>query len=296
MFNTCSVSIVPDFRSAGGMYETLRPELLTATEEQRNEMRISPTVVFGRPLFLQNSLPCLELKRPFILGTMENKWKATIAHRFVELLHKKTGKLRRIYTQNIDGLEGQCTNLPAFKVIPVHGSMDKAKCEVCRSQMNFSEFCDKVRSQIKDITLQDPDAPEVSSPIPCMNCGQATVKPDIVLFHSPLPKEFFTTLIHDAPSIDLLFVIGTSLQVYPACEIVRLVPQTATRVIINAEPVGQHLGVLYGEESIRDYFAQGFCEDVLLDLIVELGWINDLESYVDDLPQPSRIMVKERLL
>lgn len=26
---------IPDFRSPGGMYDTLRPELLTATEEQR---------------------------------------------------------------------------------------------------------------------------------------------------------------------------------------------------------------------------------------------------------------------
>ncbi len=33
----------------------------------------------------------------------EKKWKATLAHRFVELLHKKTGKLTRLYTQNIDG-------------------------------------------------------------------------------------------------------------------------------------------------------------------------------------------------
>jgi NAD-dependent SIR2 family protein deacetylase len=33
----------------------------------------------------------------------EEKWKATIAHRFFELLHRNTGKLTRLYTQNIDG-------------------------------------------------------------------------------------------------------------------------------------------------------------------------------------------------
>jgi NAD-dependent deacetylase sirtuin 2 len=277
------------------MYETLRPELLTATEEHRNEMRMNPTVVFGRPLFLQNSLPCLELKRPFILGTLENKWKATIAHRFIELLHKRTGKLRRIYTQNIDGLEGQCSDLPTAKVIPLHGTLNRVKCELCQSPMNFVEFCQKVQSNIRDITGQDPHAPTVSTPIPCLNCGQATVKPDIILFHSPLPKEFFTCLIHDAPSIDLLFIIGTSLNVYPACELVRLVPQGALRVIINAEPVGQQLGVRYGDETVRDYFAQGMCEDVVLNLIDELGWMHDVHAHVDDLPQLSSIMVQERL-
>ena len=277
------------------MYETLRPELLTATEEQRNEMRSNPTVVFGKPLFLQNSLPCLELKRPFILGTIKNKWKATIAHRFVELLHKKTGKLRRLYTQNIDGLERQCCDLPTTKVVSVHGSMSRAKCELCEHEMNFAEFCKKVRCNIKDITKNDPNAPVKSTPIPCEHCGQATIKPDIVLFHSPLPQEFFTSLIDDAPSIDLLIVIGTSLNVYPACELVRLVPQNALRVIINAEPVGRNVGIRYGEEAVRDYFAQGMCEDVLLNLIDEMGWMNDLYAHVDDLPEPSRVMAKERL-
>jgi hypothetical protein len=33
----------------------------------------------------------------------EEKWKATLAHRFVQLLHTNTGKLTRLYTQNIDG-------------------------------------------------------------------------------------------------------------------------------------------------------------------------------------------------
>ena len=74
-------------------------------------------------------------------------------------LHCKQNKLTRLYTQNIDGLEAQCTNLPKSKVVPVHGSMDRVACENCNSEMNFEEFCSKVRSQIKDITEKDPLAP-----------------------------------------------------------------------------------------------------------------------------------------
>ena len=50
--------------------------------------------------------------RPFILGTQAKKWKTTLAHRFIELLHVKTQKLTRLYQQNIDSLKRQCTKLP----------------------------------------------------------------------------------------------------------------------------------------------------------------------------------------
>mmetsp|Transcript_28797 Transcript_28797/g.41243 ORF Transcript_28797/g.41243 Transcript_28797/m.41243 type:complete len:140 (+) Transcript_28797:24-443(+) len=99
---SCS-SGIPDFRSPGGMYDTLRPDLITAASEEREAMRKDPTAVVEKSMFMRNSLPYLEVRRPFILGTREKKWKATLAHRFVELLHKNTGKLTRLYTQNIDG-------------------------------------------------------------------------------------------------------------------------------------------------------------------------------------------------
>lgn len=51
------------------MYDTLRPDLLTATPEQREAMRLDPTAVVEKSLFLRNSFPYLEVRRPFILGT-----------------------------------------------------------------------------------------------------------------------------------------------------------------------------------------------------------------------------------
>jgi len=92
-----------DFRSADGLYATLNPDLLTANEVEREAIRADPSSSLDQHLFLQNPLPMLELQRDFILGTRAQRWKATLAHRFVELLHTKTGKLVRHYTQNIDG-------------------------------------------------------------------------------------------------------------------------------------------------------------------------------------------------
>ena len=72
-------------------------------------------------MFMQNAYPYLEVRRPFILGTAKQQWKATLSHHFFELLHEQ-GKLTRLYTQNIDGLDFQ-TQIPNDKIVPVHGSI-----------------------------------------------------------------------------------------------------------------------------------------------------------------------------
>lgn len=286
---------IPDYRSAGGLYHTLQPDALTATEIERAAIRVDPTVALEQGMFLHNPLPCLEVKRPFILGTQEELWKATVAHRFVELLHSKTGKLTRLYTQNIDGLEGQCHDLSRDKVVAVHGSMDRAECAYCGATSDFAEFCNKVRTNIKDVTGQDPTAPPTSTPIQCQMCGHNTVKPAIVLFRSKLPEEFFDRVPQDIPGVDLLIVIGTSLAVAPANTLCFRIPQTALRVVINDEPVGWRVGIEYGPHAKRDYFAQGHCDDVTLDLIEQLGWLDELAAHVDDLPAESAERVRHRL-
>ena len=113
---------IPDFRSPGGMYDTLRPELITATDSQRREMAANPTAVVMKEMFFENAFPYLEVRRPFILGTQAKQWQSTLSHRFVEVLHAK-GKLTRLYTQNIDGLDYQCATIPVDKIVPVHRTL-----------------------------------------------------------------------------------------------------------------------------------------------------------------------------
>lgn len=121
---------IPDFRSPGGMYDTLRPQMLTATEEQRQYLAADPTGVVDIRLFTQNQFPYLELRRPFILGSFEQKWLPTVAHFFNRVLHDK-GLLRRVYTQNIDGLDHQ-VGLPDSRIVNVHGTLTKVECESCK--------------------------------------------------------------------------------------------------------------------------------------------------------------------
>jgi len=104
---------IPDFRSPGGLYQTLRPELLTATEDEKADMKSNPTTVVDWRLFQHNQFPYLEVRRPFILGTAQQQWKATLGHFFTRVCYDK-GLLRTLYTQNIDGLDYQ-TGVPSEK-------------------------------------------------------------------------------------------------------------------------------------------------------------------------------------
>ncbi len=311
---------IPDFRSPGGMYDTLRPELITATTRQRRLMEVNPTYVVSWEIFSQNAFPYLEVRRPFILGTQERQWRATIAHRFFELLHTKTNKLTRLYTQNIDGLDRQCDKIPADKIVNVHGTLARAACEGCGEEMDFGAFCEQVRTNIKDIYVTtrgvsgggsstDNSCNRESTPILCPHCHQPLVKPATVLFGRRLPEEFFAMAQQDLPETDLLIVAGTSLVVSPANSLVRGVPNSALRVIVNKDPVGEELGIEYDEElgfeydedyssrekKTRDYFAQGECDEVFLNLIRELGWLEELKSQVDTLPPKSQILLQSEL-
>ncbi|GKY93614.1 hypothetical protein MPSEU_000328800 [Mayamaea pseudoterrestris] len=290
---------IPDFRSSDGLYATMNPDLVTASLEHRRKMRVDPSSALDHHFFIENPLPCLELTRDFIIGTREQKWKSTLAHRFVELLHRKLGdKLVRLYTQNIDGLEDQCVHLPRDKVIAVHGSLDRAECAMCHNESDFADFAAKVKAQIKDLSGQDPDAPAESSPIICNVCGSNTVKPSIVLFRASLPPVFFNHLPQDVQDVDLLLVIGTSLRVAPANSIVWRVPRSALRVLVNRDPEGHHLGMNFDEaESKRDYFAAGDCESTLLELMEHLGWLDELNPLLShhSLPDASAALLRERL-
>ena len=294
---------IPDFRSRDGFYATLNADSLSCTSpEQVEQIRNDPCYCLDQQLFLENPLPCLEVNREFILGTQAEKWKPTLAHRILTMA--TAGKLCRWYTQNIDGLEDACCHgggsvpqLSLDQIIAVHGSMDRATCAVCREEMEFDEFCQKVKTQIKDISGQDSDAPATSTPIVCNSCGAPSVKPDIVLFHSSLPEKFFQNVPNDVQDVDLLLIVGTSLHVAPANSVVWRVPKTCMRVLINRERVGWHLGLDLNSDggSSRDYFAQGNCEDTALDLLEQLDRLSDINAYLDCLPEASTILARERL-
>ena len=285
-----TASGIPDFRSPGGMYDTLRPELLTATEAQRQSMRENPTSVVSWDLFSQTQLPYLELRRPFILGVGAGSWRPTLTHLFMRLCDEK-GLLRKVFTQNIDGLEFQA-GIPQDKVVAVHGSLAEVACEYCAAAVPMDEFRGKVEENIRDIYSCGSDkhagtkktsGPSTSSPILCDSCGKPGLKPTTVLYGRSLPSQFAEAMEADLPSVDLLIVAGTSLTVSPANSVVNKVPGTALRLVANLERVGDDLGLHFDAESDerdggRDFLARAPCDAVCLRLVERLGWVDELAA------------------
>ena len=303
---------IPDFRSAGGLYDTLRPELLTATPEQRTTMAENPTAVVSRGIFEETSLPYLEVRRPFILGLAQKQWKPTAAHFFLRLLHDK-GLLSRVYTQNIDGLD-YATGIPESKLLSCHGTMGRAECEFCKAPMPFEEFCTKVRTQIKDIYNTDKDAPKESTMIKCEACGRPGLKPATVLYGSDLPQSFADGLDEDffqtrrigpvsgtedhpdeaqEEEGSLLIVSGTSLTVSPANSVVPRSGPTNPKLVVNREAVGDEFGLDFGNG--RDVFAEGDADDGFIALAAELGWLEELAAYAPQMAEASAALIRAKV-
>lgn len=188
---------LPDFRSPGGMYDTLRPELLTATDAQKSSMRADPTNVVSWRIFSQNQFVYHEVRRPFILGIAQGQWKPTLSHFFIRVLQDKN-LLEMLFSCNIDGLDHSAG---ITRIVNVHGSIGRAECEGCGAPFPWAEYTNLVRSNIRDIYGTDPQAPSVSSNIPCRSCGANLVKPATVLYGRALPQSFFEAMNDSGPKV-----------------------------------------------------------------------------------------------
>ncbi|KAM4723129.1 NAD-dependent protein deacetylase sirtuin-3, mitochondrial [Rhinophrynus dorsalis] len=234
---------IPDFRSpTGGLYSRLQEYDLPY-----------PEAVFELSYFLREPHAFLRLSRELLPGC----YKPNTAHHFLRLLDKK-GLLLRLYTQNIDGLEREA-GIPPEKLVEAHGTFSSATCTMCLTSYPGETFRDAV----------------LESRVPlCSSCG-GLIKADIVFFGEQLPPRFLLHLT-DFPRADLLFVIGTSLEVEPFASLVYAVSKSTPRVLINRDPVGpfkldsQALSVMeLGEVSAG-----------IRHLVELLGWEKELEELV----------------
>lgn len=135
------------------------------------------------------------------------------AHKALALLEKK-GHVRGIVTQNIDGLHQKAGSV---KVWEVHGHLRTCSCLGCGKRYSFYQLIHQL---------------ETGRYVPlCAKCNQL-LRPDVILFGDQMSLDFFRA--RDAlKRAELLVVVGSSLQVYPAAELPGLAQKI---VIINLEP------------------------------------------------------------
>ena len=142
-------------------------------------------------------------------------------HRFLSALDRK-GRLLRVYTQNIDGLETKAS-ISTAKIVECHGSLLTASCRgsSCRAVCAAADLS------------KDVEAHQVPR---CMKCG-GVWKPDVTFFGEPLVARVGKTLEADREKADLLLVIGTSLQVAPISKVMGWLPHDIPQILINMDVV-----------------------------------------------------------
>jgi NAD+-dependent protein deacetylase sirtuin 2 len=252
---------IPDFRSPKtGLYHRL------------SELDLPrPESVFELAYFRRRPEAFFTLASELWPG--KGRFQPTLAHWAIRLLTDK-GFVRRIYTQNIDGLE-LLTGINPDALVEVHGTFSTASCIDCRRPHPVSLIT------------------ESFSVVKCSDCG-SLVKPDIVFFGEQLPERFHDLVPVDFSKCDLLLVLGTSLSVQPCASLIDLVPSSCRRVLINRDLVGLQesffgSGFRFTEHGSRDVFWQGDCDERLKMLMSLCGWEDELLRFLQDQVPPASV-------
>lgn len=133
----------------------------------------------------------------------------------------RTGRLRRVVTQNIDGLH-QAAGLPAERVVEIHGTLRHAECLGCGRRVPMPDVLARV------------DAGDVD-PV-CLVCG-GIQKSATISFGQSLVPAVLDAAVDAARGCDLFVTLGTSLQVQPAASLCDIAQGAGARlVVLNAEP------------------------------------------------------------
>jgi NAD-dependent deacetylase len=142
------------------------------------------------------------------------------AHRALVDL-ERSGRLRSLVTQNIDGLHQGAGSDPDL-VVELHGTMWWTVCWSCGQRLPMAETLARVRAGDEDP--------------PCLRCG-GVLKSATISFGQDLDPDVIERASAAAQSCRLLVALGTSLTVHPAAGLVPLAARSGARVVIaNAEP------------------------------------------------------------
>ena len=166
------------------------------------------------------------------------KAKPNPAHRGLALL-EEMGFLSSVITQNVDGLHQAAGNK---RVIEFHGTHRTLSCLNCGLKRDISMF-----------SLEQ-------LPSKCPTC-EALLKPDVIFFGEPIPREAYAMAYSEARSCDLVMVIGTSAAVQPAADIPRVAKTYgATVTEINVEET-------FLTDRVADYTILGPCAVTIPEIV-----------------------------
>jgi NAD-dependent deacetylase len=134
---------------------------------------------------------------------------------------EKTGRLRAIVTQNIDGLHQRAGNTPGL-VIEIHGTLFHVECLACGRITAMRDNLARVEAGEEDPS--------------CLACG-GLQKAATISFGQSLRREVLAAAVRAARECDVLLAVGTTLQVQPAAGLAEVAVRAGARlVIVNRDP------------------------------------------------------------
>lgn len=177
-------SNIPDFRSAGGLYNNIK-----------DSYGYPPEYMLSYSFFIKHPEIFFDYYRK---NLVYEDARPNACHKALARL-EESGKLKAVITQNIDGLHQAAGSQ---NVLELHGTVSRNYCMKCRKQFSLKYIMDM----------------SVKIPL-CDSCG-GVVRPDVVLYEEMLDSEVLKASVSHIRKADVLLVIGTSLVVYPAAGLI----------------------------------------------------------------------------
>lgn len=191
----------------------------------------SPDEYATLDVFHRNPAKAWELYRA--LGAILQGKSANAAHEALADLESQE-MLCGIITQNVDNLHQQAGSKTVFEI---HGDHQHLQCLQCGRL-----------EKVHQGHFQTSDVPR------CQQC-EYPLKPNVVLFGEAVRNlEEISSFIVDC---DLLLVIGTSAQVYPAADLPHRVKSNGGTIFEFNQEQALGGGGFWRKESITDFFFQG---------------------------------------
>lgn len=243
---------IPDFRSPNGLF----------AQTQKKYNLSSPVQFFQINLFYEHP----EYFYDFCKNVEKqiNECKPTKAHLFQGFLCKK-GIVKRIFTQNVDGLEIKA-GCPRELCTFAHGRIDIAGCPECLSDYDIEELRQKIYKG------------EIAY---CEECNKP-IKPKVVFYGEYLPSSYHDSF-DDITKTDCAFIMGTSLAVFPFYRLPCNIPKDSWRVLINLEKVTGAIFTTnrldFDNEYKKDCFIQGYTDEVVQKIVDDCEWTKEFNEY-----------------
>ncbi len=182
---------IPDFRSPGGIWEKYSPaEYATLAAFHKNPEKIWN---FFRDMYVKFSEPEPNL----------------IHHAITDIQQLKGENKVHIATQNIDGLHQKSGSTNVFEL---HGTTEKLHCLRCLYE-------EQVEPEKHLELLPYPICPKCKKPL----------KPSVILFGESLDMNIFRPAMKIAKRSDIAIGVATSLEVFPAADILLAPPPNKTK-------------------------------------------------------------------